>query len=67
MRHSRLDLSNRTMDCDGEIHMYADDTKVYVTASSPDMVAVVLNVILRNCMTGAALTASYPTPVKPSK
>lgn len=55
------------MDYDGEIHMYADDTKVYVTASPPDMVAVVLNVILRSCMTGAALTGSYPTPVKPSK
>ena len=41
------DLPHIVQDCDGEIHMYPDDTTVYAAASSPDMVAVVLNVILQ--------------------
>ena len=39
------DLPDIVEDCDNEIHMYADDTTIYVAVSSPDMVAVVLNVI----------------------
>ena len=41
------DLPDIVEDCDDEIHMYADDTTIYVAVSSPDMVAVVLNVILQ--------------------
>ena len=41
------DLPHIVQDCDGEIHMYPDDTTIYAAASSPDMVAVVLNVILQ--------------------
>ena len=41
------DLPHTVQDCDGEIHMYPDDTTIYAAASSPDMVAVVLNVILQ--------------------
>ena len=55
------DLPDIVEDCDDEIHMYAGDTTIYVAVSSPDMVAVVLNVIFRSCKIGAALTASYPT------
>ena len=32
------DLPDIVEDCDGEIHMYADDTTIYVAVSSPDMV-----------------------------
>ena len=31
------DLLEIIEDCDGEIHIYADDTTIYVAASSPDM------------------------------
>ena len=39
------DLPEIVEDCDGQIHMYADDNTIYVAASSPDMVAVVMNVL----------------------
>ena len=42
------DLPEIVEDCDGEIHIYADDTTIYVAASSPDMVAVVLNSSVQN-------------------
>lgn len=41
------DLPDIVEDCDREIHMYADDTTICVAASSPDMIAIVLNVILQ--------------------
>lgn len=34
-------------DRDGELHMYADDSTIYVAAQNPDMVANVLNSVLR--------------------
>ena len=34
-------------DCDGKIHIYADDNTNYVAASSPDMVAFVMNVLFQ--------------------
>ena len=39
------DLPDIVEDCHGRIHIYADDTKM--VASSPDIVAVVLNIILQ--------------------
>ena len=39
------DLPEIVEDCDGQIHIYADDNTIYVAASSPDMVAVVMNVL----------------------
>lgn len=41
------DLPDIVEDCDREIHMYAEDTTICVAASSPDMIAIVLNVILQ--------------------
>lgn len=41
------DLPDIVEDCDRKIHMYADDTTICVAASSPDMIAIVLNVILQ--------------------
>ena len=38
------DLPDIVGDCDGDIHMYADDATIYAAASSPDMVAVVIRV-----------------------
>ena len=41
------DLPEIVEDCDGQIHIYADDNTIYVAASSPDMVAVVMNVLFQ--------------------
>ena len=41
------DLLEIIEDCDGEIHIYADDTTIYAAASSPDMVALALNVLFQ--------------------
>ena len=41
------DLLEIIEDCDGEIHLYADDTTIYVAASCPDMVALALNVLFQ--------------------
>ena len=51
-------------DFDGEIHMYADDTTIYVAVSSPDMVAVVLNVILQKLYDWCCLNRLIPHPGK---
>ena len=40
------DFPDIVTDCEGEFHMYADDTTIYVTASNSDMVATSLNFIL---------------------
>ena len=40
------DLPDIINDNDGVIHMYADDTTMYVVATSPDLVIMVLNKIL---------------------
>ena len=48
----------------GEIHRYADDITIYVAASSPDMVAVVLNVILKKLHEWSRLNRLIPHPGK---
>ena len=58
------DLPDTVEDCDGEIHMYADDTTIYVAVSSPDMVAVVLNVILQKLYDWSCLNRLIPHPGK---
>ena len=40
------DLPNIIDDSEGELHMYAVDTTIYVVAPSPDMVANMLNSVL---------------------
>jgi hypothetical protein len=40
------DLPNVIDDSEGELHMYADDTTIYVVAPSPDIVANMLNSVL---------------------
>ena len=37
------DLPDIAHDCDSEIHMHADDTSIYVSAPSPEMVTDTLN------------------------
>ena len=49
-------------DCDGKIHIYADDTTIYVAVFSPDMVAVVLNVILQKLYDWCCLNRLIPHP-----
>ena len=44
--------------------MYADDTTIYVAASSPDMVAVVLDVILQKLYGWCCLNRLIPHPDK---
>ena len=51
-------------DCNGDIHMYADDTTIYAAASSPDMVAVILNVILQKLYDWCCLNRLIPHPGK---
>ena len=51
-------------DCDDEIHMYADDTTIYVAASSPDMVAVALNAILQKLYDWCCCNRLLPHPGK---
>ena len=58
------DLPDIAEYCDGRIQMYADNTKIYVVASSPDMVAVVLNVILLKLYDWCCLTGLIPYPGK---
>ena len=58
------DLPDIVEDCDGEIHMYADDTTIYVAASSPDMVAVVLNAILQKLYDWCCRSRLLPHPGK---
>ena len=60
------DLPDIVEDCDDEIHIYADDTTIYVAASSPDMVAVVLNVIIQKLYDWCCFKRLIPHPVKPS-
>ena len=41
------DLPTIVDDREGELHMYADDITIYVEAPNPDIVANVLNSVLR--------------------
>ena len=63
-----VDLPDIVEDCDGEIHIYADNIKIYVTASSPDMVVFALNVILQKLYDWCCLNRLIPPPppVEPS-
>ena len=56
------DLPDIVEDCDDEIHIYADDTTIYVAASSPDMVAVVLNVIIQKLYDWCCFKRLIPHP-----
>ena len=56
------DLPDIVEDCDDEIHIYADDTTIYVAASSPDMVAVVLNVIIQKLYDWCCFKRLVPHP-----
>ena len=56
------DLPDIVEDCDGEIHIYADNIKIYVTASSPDMVVFALNVILQKLYDWCCLNRLIPPP-----
>ena len=58
------DLPNTVEDCDDEIHIYADDTTIYVAVSFPDMIAVVLNVILQKLYDWSCLNRLIPYPGK---
>ncbi|XP_022810271.1 uncharacterized protein LOC111347272, partial [Stylophora pistillata] len=57
------DLPDIVGNCDGDIHLHADETTIYAAASSPDMVAVVLNVILRKLYNWCCLNRLIPHPV----
>ena len=57
------DLPNTVEDCDDEIHIYADDTTIYVAVSFPDMIAVVLNVILQKLYEWCCLNRLIPHPL----
>ena len=56
------DLPDIVEDCDDEIHIYADDTTIYGAASSPDMVAVVLNVIIQKLYDWCCFKRLIPHP-----
>ena len=58
------DLLEIIEDCDGEIHIYADDTTIYVAASSPDMVALALNVLFQKLYSWCCLNCLTPQPGK---
>ena len=58
------DLPDIVEDCDDEIHIYADDTTIYVAVSFPDMIAVVLNVILQKLYDWCCLNRLIPHPGK---
>ena len=47
-----------------EIHMYADDTTIYVSAPSPDMVAALLNDTLNKFYTWCCRNRILPHPGK---
>ena len=56
------DLLDIVEDCDGEIHIYADNIKIYVIASSPDMVVFALNVILQKLYDWCCFNRLIPPP-----
>ena len=55
------DLPDIAHDGNSEIHIYADDTTIYVSAPSPDMVAALLNDTLDKVL-HLVLPQSYLTP-----
>ena len=56
------DLPDIADDGDSEIHMYADDTTIYVSAPSPGMVAAVLNDTLNKFYTWHCRNRILPHP-----
>ena len=58
------DLPDIAHDGDSEIHMYADDTTIYVSAPSPDMVAALLNDTLNKFYTWCCRNRILPHPGK---
>ncbi|KAL9950422.1 hypothetical protein ACROYT_G042915 [Oculina patagonica] len=58
------DLPTIIDDREGELHMYADDTTIYVASPSPDTVASVLNSVLRKLYRWCCHNSLTPHPGK---